>query len=137
MTDNVSVQTRSRIMSRIRSGHTAPELAVRRYLHAAGLRYRLHAKGLPGRPDLVLGRFRVAIFVHGCFWHRHPECRFCTNPSTNVGFWRRKFEGNMQRDRATTEALSRLGWKVIIIWECETRSEQALDNLFWRIVESA
>lgn len=131
MTDVVDIATRSRMMAGIGPKHTRPELAVRRYLHAAGLRFRLHAPDLPGRPDLVFARARVAVFVNGCFWHRHPGCRFATTPSTRVEFWRDKFERNVERDRRNAAQLKRRGWTVVTIWECEARNEVALDHLFW------
>ena len=124
MTDIVDSQTRSRMMAGIRGKDTKPELALRRALHAAGLRYRLHVAGLPGRPDIVLPRFRAVIFVHGCFWHRHPGCRHATTPSTRVDFWSAKFAANTARDAATRHALSQAGWRVATVWECALRSER-------------
>ena len=117
MTDVVDRATRSRMMSGIRGRNTKPELIVRSYLHRAGLRFRLHAK-LPGKPDLVLPRHRTAVFVHGCFWHRHEGCRYTTTPRTNQEFWQQKFLGNVDRDRRHMEALRTLGWRVATVWEC-------------------
>jgi DNA mismatch endonuclease, patch repair protein len=134
MTDIVDQATRSRMMASIRAKHTKPENNVRRFLHAAGLRFRLHDRSLPGSPDLVLPKYRVAIFVNGCFWHRHQGCRFATNPATRQEFWEAKFSANLRRDKAKTEELTAAGWRVLTIWECETREEVALDKLFWRIV---
>jgi DNA mismatch endonuclease (patch repair protein) len=119
MPDIVDAATRSRMMSGIRGRNTKPELVVRRYLHRAGLRYRLHVKSLPGRPDIVLARHRAVVFVHGCFWHRHPGCRFAYSPKSREDFWRAKLDGNAQRDAVVVEALSRLGWRVFVLWECE------------------
>lgn len=133
MTDTVDAETRSRMMASIRRVNTAPELVVRSYLHAAGLRFRLHDSHLPGRPDIVLARHRVALFVHGCFWHRHQGCRFATVPVSNAGFWSLKFAQNVQRDRESTAALERTGWTVLVIWECEVRDVGKLDALYWRI----
>src|SRR4051812_1880798 len=99
MVDVVDKATRSRTMSGIRGKDTQPELAVRRYLHSRGLRFRLHKKGLPGRPDLVFPRYRTVVFVHGCFWHRHSRCRFATNPATRPAFWAAKFAQNVARDK--------------------------------------
>ena len=124
---------RSWNMAQIRSTDTAPERAVRSYLHAAGLRYLLHDKRWSGRPDLVFPRHRVVVFVHGCFWHRHKGCRFTTNPATNVRFWKRKFEDNVNRDEANSALLARQGWHVLVIWGCKTRDDVALDRLYWRI----
>jgi DNA mismatch endonuclease (patch repair protein) len=117
--DIVDSATRSRMMSGIRGLNTRPELRVRRYLHARGIRYRLHKKGLPGRPDIVLGRYRTVVFVHGCFWHRHEGCRFATRPDTNADFWRVKFGQNVERDQRKERELRDLGWRVEIVWECE------------------
>ncbi len=134
MTDVVDKKTRSRMMAGIRSRNTAPELAVRRFLYAAGLRFRLHDQKLPGRPDIVLPSRRVAILVHGCFWHRHPGCRFATMPATNSAFWVAKFDANVSRDIRTAKALSAIGWLVLVVWECETDDEKFLDGLLQRII---
>lgn len=119
--DVVDSATRSRMMSGIKSKDTKPELIVRKYLHAQGFRYRLHVRNLPGSPDIVLPKHRVAIFVHGCFWHRHPNCRYATTPSSNAERWRLKFETNVERDARKKEALIAAGWHVIVVWECELR----------------
>jgi DNA mismatch endonuclease (patch repair protein) len=116
-------------MSGIRGKNTAPELMVRSYLHRAGLRFRLHRKGLPGRPDLVLPRYEAIVEVRGCFWHRHPGCRFATTPSSNKAFWQTKFKENTSRDRLNARRLSRMGWRVFTIWECETCKARALEAL--------
>lgn len=118
MTDIVDRATRSRMMAGIGGKDTAPELTVRRFLHQEGFRFRLHRRDLPGRPDIVLTRYRVAILVHGCFWHRHPRCRYATTPSSNRAFWQAKFAQNVARDRRNLRDLRRLGWKPIVIWEC-------------------
>lgn len=131
MVDVVDRKTRSRMMASIGPANTAPEVAVRRYLHAAGLRFRLHDKRLPGRPDIVLPGHRIAIFVHGCFWHRHPGCRYTTTPATRVAFWRDKFASNIERDKAKADMLDTLGWTVLVVWECETRDIDRLDSLYW------
>lgn len=109
-------------MSRIRGKDTGPELALRKVLHKLGLRYRLHGAGLPGKPDLVFPRYKTVVFVHGCFWHRHPECNIATTPKSNTPFWIDKFEKNVARDRRVSTALVTMGWKVVIIWECEVAS---------------
>src|SRR5690348_8362966 len=116
MIDVVDRATRSRMMSGIRGRDTKPELIVRSYLHRAGLRFRLHAN-LPGKPDLVFPKYRTVVFVHGCFWHRHADCRYATVPATNRVFWRKKFSANVRRDEKVTEALQGLGWRVIVAWE--------------------
>jgi DNA mismatch endonuclease (patch repair protein) len=124
VTDIVDSATRSRMMSSIRSKDTKPELLVRRFLHAAGLRYRLHRRGVPGRPDIVFPSKRIAVFIHGCFWHQHPRCRFATRPVTNAEFWRQKLEQNRARDLRNVEELEAEGWHVFVIWECETSPER-------------
>jgi DNA mismatch endonuclease (patch repair protein) len=122
------------MMAGIGGRDTQPEHAVRRYLHAAGLRFRLHDRRLPGRPDLLFPTRKTVVFVHGCFWHRHTGCRYATTPATRPEFWQRKFSSNVVRDRRVAELLRSMGWRVLVVWECETRDERALDRLFWRIV---
>lgn len=106
-------------MSGIRGRDTKPEIVVRKFLHAQGFRYRIAPKSLPGKPDIVLPRYRVAIFVHGCFWHRHQRCKYAATPSTNVRFWKAKFTENVQRDQATQQRLRKAGWRVLTIWGCQ------------------
>ena len=118
MTDTVDQATGSRMMSRIGAKDTKPELVLRRALHARGLRYRLHARKLAGTPDLAFPRFRAVCFVHGCFWHRHVDCRRTSEPATRQEFWRAKFKANVERDRSTRQALLEGGWRVATIWEC-------------------
>jgi DNA mismatch endonuclease, patch repair protein len=125
MIDVVDKKTRSRMMAGIRGKDTEPELGLRRALHRLGLRYRLHATGLPGRPDIVLPKHRAAIQVHGCFWHRHQHCAFCSTPASNTQFWKSKFEETVKRDERNLEALRKLGWKVAVIWECSVKGEGA------------
>lgn len=108
-------------MRSVRQKHTAPEMVVRGIVHATGARYRLHRKDLPGRPDLVFPRRRLCIFVHGCFWHRHPGCRMASTPGSNVEFWQEKFARNVERDARKENELRAVGWRVEIVWECETR----------------
>lgn len=110
-------------MSRIRGRNTRPEVGLRRALHARGLRYRLHDPRLPGRPDIVFPRFRAVCFVHGCFWHRHPGCRYATTPATREAFWAAKFSANVERDTRNRLELLAVGWRVAIVWECSLRSE--------------
>lgn len=123
MADTLTSERRSWNMSRIRGRNTGPELRLRSLLHRAGFRFRLHAKRLPGRPDVVLPKYRTAIFVHGCFWHRHPDCRNATMPSTRREFWQEKFDGNVTRDARNRAALEEAGWTVITVWECELKAD--------------
>ena len=123
MVDSLTSERRSWNMSRIRGRNTGPELRLRSLLHRAGFRFRLHAKQLPGSPDIVLPKYRTVIFVHGCFWHRHPGCRNATMPSTRREFWREKFDGNVSRDLRNQAALVAAGWTVLTIWECELKAD--------------
>ena len=111
---------RSALMSRVRQKDTTPEIIVRKLLHALGYRFRLHRNDLPGRPDIVLPPRKSVVFVHGCFWHHHPNCRKATIPKTRTDFWIEKFEKNKERDRRKISELKKLGWRVLVIWECET-----------------
>jgi len=129
MVDVVDAATRSRMMSGIRGTDTRPETFLRKALHRAGFRYRLHAAKLPGRPDIVLASRRAAIFMHGCFWHRHEGCHWCTTPASNVEFWRSKFERNVERDRTVVETLHSMEWRTAIIWECGLRQPYAASTL--------
>ena len=126
MADIVDRRTRSRMMAAIRGRDTAPELALRRTLHAMGFRYRLHSRKLRGRPDIVLPRYRAVVFVHGCFWHRHEGCRYATTPATRPGFWKAKFAANVARDADVRSALIRDGWRVATVWECALRREVSM-----------
>jgi DNA mismatch endonuclease, patch repair protein len=110
---------RSENMRRIRSKHTGPELALRRALHRCGLRYRLHCRDLPGAPDIVFRSARLAIFVHGCFWHQHAGCRYAARPKSRHDYWEPKFERNIERDRKVEEHLMLAGYRVLVIWECQ------------------
>ena len=122
-------------MSRIRSKDTNPEKRVRSFLHRAGYRFRLHRKDLPGTPDIVLPKYRKVIFVHGCFWHRHKGCKFAYSPKTRTDFWQKKFEENITRDQRNRDMLFQMGWKVEIVWECETKDESMLKNVLGRIFD--
>lgn len=131
MADIVDSKTRSRMMSGIRGSNTRPEMLVRKGLHAAGFRFRLHVRDLPGRPDIVLQKYRTAIFVHGCFWHRHPGCHYATTPTTRPEFWKEKFEANVRRDQENRRKLEEAGWRVLIVWECALKhdAENTLKDL--------
>jgi len=123
-------------MSRIRSANTSPEVALRRALHALGLRFRLHRKDLPGKPDIVLPRYKAVVFVHGCFWHRHAGCKVASTPKSNVEFWVEKFDRNVARDERSKEALEGQGWRVIVVWECELGSGRKATEAALRIASS-
>ncbi len=120
-------------MARIKSKDTKPEMRVRRALHAAGLRYRLHEKRLPGRPDLVFSSMRIALFVNGCFFHQHPGCPHARMPKSRLDFWRAKLTSNIERDKRNQTALKSAGWTVIVTWECETRDAENLSALVQEI----
>lgn len=131
--DHLSKERRSWNMSRIKSKNTKPELMVRSALHRMGYRFllngkvskRIYKKGiLPGKPDIVLAKYRTVVFVHGCFWHRHEGCNRCTMPSTNREYWMKKFNRNIKRDIEVTQELNNCGWRVIIIWECEVKNNK-------------
>ena len=129
MVDSLSRSARSALMSRIRGKNTAPELEVRRTLHALGYRYRLHAPSLPGRPELVFPVRAKAVFVHGCFWHGHDCAQGRRRPSTNVAFWDEKARSNLERDRRKQRALEAAGWRVMVVWECEVKAGTWISRL--------
>ena len=135
MTDKVSPEHRSWNMSRIRSRDTAPELTVRSLVHRLGFRFRLHDPSLPGRPDIVLSRFRTVIFIHGCFWHQHAGCVDCSKPTTNSSYWTPKLKRNVERDSRNRALLRNERWKVIVIWECEARRTEALTKKLLRRIK--
>lgn len=118
---------RSALMARVRQKGTGPELLVRRCLHRLGFRFRLHRKDLPGTPDITLPKHRKVIFVHGCFWHRHPGCTKTTTPKTRTVFWEEKFRTNVRRDRHNMSRLRELGWEPYVVWECETRDIKEME----------
>lgn len=120
-------------MSRIRSSNTLPELALRKALHSLGFRFRLHRKDLPGKPDIVLPRYKALVFVHGCFWHRHAGCKVATTPKSNTQFWLEKFERNVARDSRSRKSLEALGWNVMVVWECELGSARKAADAAKRI----
>lgn len=136
MTDKISKPHRSWNMSRIRSKNTSPEIVVRSYLHNQGYRFRLHKKDLPGKPDIVLTKYKTIVEIRGCFWHRHEGCKETTTPKTNTEFWLKKFEGNVERDRKNDKLLSDMGWQVIVIWECEVKNGTYIDILNEKLQQS-
>jgi DNA mismatch endonuclease (patch repair protein) len=120
--DKFTKQARSKIMAQVKSENTSPELAIRKLLHRLGYRFRLHRKDLPGKPDIVLPKYRTVIFVHGCFWHGHPGCKRAARPASNTDFWNKKLDRNIERDRKAREELEKTGWRVMTIWECEIKN---------------
>ncbi len=133
--DHLDPEHRSENMRRVRGKDTRPELTVRRALHALGKRFRLHRRDLPGKPDIVLAKDRLAIFVHGCFWHRHDDCPRASTPSTRKEFWVAKFERTVVRDAEQAAALRAAGWRPEVIWECETRDSERLNERLRRILQ--
>lgn len=127
MSDKLTPQKRSWNMSRIRSANTKPEMLMRSLLHRMGFRFRLHRKDLPGRPDIVLPRYRTVIFVHGCFWHQHLGCVEASHPKSNKAYWESKLEANVKRDEKNRQLLHEQGWRVLVFWECEVERDP------WRI----
>lgn len=124
--DKLSKEHRSWNMSRIRGKDTKPELAVRSLLHRMGYRFGLHRKDLPGKPDIVLPKYKTIIFVHGCFWHRHPGCLYAYSPKSKTWFWEKKFARTVERDVEVVQSLQKQGWRVVVVWECELRDPQRL-----------
>ena len=126
--DRFNAAKRSEIMSHVRGKDTDVEKKVRSLLHSLGYRFRVHVDRLPGKPDIVLPKYTSIVFVHGCFWHGHKRCKRASIPETNREFWTRKIAGNMQRDRRTIRELHKLGWKVLVVWQCQTRDLALLEN---------
>lgn len=135
--DTLSATERSARMARVRSRDTKPEMVVRRLLHRMGYRYRLHRSDLPGRPDIVFGKRRKVIFIHGCFWHRHgdPGCRLARLPKSRLEFWEAKLNGNAERDAQRQRTLMQLGWDILVVWECELRQSEQLENKLKEFLE--
>ena len=133
--DRVSKEKRSDIMSRVRSKNTKPEEMVRKYLFSHGFRYRKNDGRYPGHPDIVLPKYKTVVFVHGCFWHRHPGCSRATTPSTNQEYWLKKFERNIERDRKERQQLEDMGWHVIVVWECEISNRQKREKRLSALIE--
>lgn len=133
--DHLSPRERSRNMSRIRASDTIPEVSLRSALHRRGFRFRKNVATLPGKPDIVLPRHRTVVFVNGCYWHRHKNCKRATTPKTNRSYWRAKFAANVRNDAIHTRQLRQLGWKVLVVWECQLRHniEEATEDLIRRL----
>jgi len=134
MSDVFSRKKRSWIMARISGSNTKPEIVVRKILYGLGFRYRLNVRKLPGTPDIVLSKHNKVVFVHGCFWHGHKGCKRSTRPTTNVAFWNRKIDKNIDRDKKVLKELRRLGWKPLVIWECQTKKPEALGKRLIRFL---
>lgn len=135
--DNLTPAERSRIMSKVKSRNTRPEILVRSFLHRHGLRFRINKASLPGKPDIILPKYKAVVFVNGCFWHHHqdPNCKLARIPKSNVSFWTQKILGNSARDKDRTEKLEALGWRVFCVWECQlNHPEQILSKLVSQIV---
>lgn len=140
MTDVHSKSVRSFNMSKIRNRDTKPEMIVRRFLHKYGFRYRLHDKRLSGKPDIVMAKYKVLIFIHGCFWHSHNGCKFARIPASNTDYWLPKLMNNMIKDEGNIQKLQKEGWRVIVVWECELKGEKTnstLKSLIANIVDEA
>lgn len=137
MVDRLAPAHRSWLMSRVPSKNTGPEIAVRKLLHRLGYRFRLHSKKLPGKPDLVLPRLNSVVFVHGCFWHRHPGCSKASVPSTRRSFWLAKFVRNVERDAQNIRLLRAKKWRVLVIWQCETTNPAQLERRILRFLNTA
>jgi DNA mismatch endonuclease, patch repair protein len=135
MADRITKEHRSWNMSRIRSKNTIPERIVRSLLHRLGYRFRLNVKKLPGKPDIVLPKYRTVILVHGCFWHRHKNCKYAYNPKTKKKFWQKKFEENVKRDQQVRRKLRMLGWKPVVIWQCQTKSTERLGKYLSKVLK--
>ena len=133
MADNHTPELRSFNMARISGKDTSIEVKVRKYLFSKGYRFRKNDKRYPGKPDIVLPKYKTVIFIHGCFWHQHPFCRYATTPKTNVEFWHSKFERNVANDKKHYAELERMGWHVIVIWECEL-SKKCFEETMQRVI---
>lgn len=128
MPDNLTAEQRRQNMAAIRSRNTKPETAVRSIIHRLGFRFRLHVGSLPGKPDIVLNKYCSVVFVHGCFWHRHKGCRRCATPKSNQKYWNAKLAGNVKRDAKHIKDLKKLGWRVLVVWECELTNIPKLEK---------
>jgi DNA mismatch endonuclease (patch repair protein) len=133
--DHLSPEDRSRNMAKVKQSNTAPEVLLRKMLHKAGFRFRKNVKNLPGKPDIVLPKYKTVIFVHGCFWHRHNCRRGQSIPSTRKEFWVEKFKKNVQRDRINQELLSKEGWNVIVVWQCELANRERRERRFFELIK--
>lgn len=135
MSDIYSKQKRSKIMSKISGTETKPEVLVRKFLFVKGLRYRKNVSKLPGKPDIVLPKFRTVVFVNGCFWHSHKNCKAANLPQTRHEFWRDKIAANVERDKRNIEKLEQEGWEVIVVWQCDLKSKERRESRLIKLVE--
>jgi DNA mismatch endonuclease, patch repair protein len=133
MIDVLTKKQRKYCMSRIRSKHTKPEIAVRKALRMAGIKYRLHASKLPGKPDLIIPKNKIALFINGCFWHQHKSCNTVSMPKTNVKYWKTKFGRNIEKQKQDFKELRRAGWRPMIVWDCQIKKGRALEKLADRL----
>lgn len=134
--DNISKQQRSRNMSRIRSKNTKPEIAVRKAISKYGVKYRLHLSNLPGKPDIVIRKKKIVIFINGCFWHQHNGCKRKSLPKTNIEYWNKKLSDNIEKQNRNIVDLKNLGWKVGLVWECQTKNNMMLDYVLREIIDA-
>jgi len=137
MPDVFDAAARSAVMRKVRGQNTGPEMLVRRTLHKMGYRFRLHRRNLPGRPDIVLPKHKSVVFVHGCFWHGHPGCPRADRPTSNIEFWNRKLDRNAERDYKASAALEEMGWRVLVLWECEIKTEAAVESAIEGFLDTA
>ena len=139
MADTLTKEKRSWNMSRIRGKDTQVEVKVRKYLFSKGFRYRKNVTDLPGKPDIVLPKYKTVVFIHGCFWHRHPGCKYSYTPKSNIEFWEKKFSANVKNDDIKKKQLEDDGWRVIVLWECdvERRFEQTMEKLVSELLETS
>lgn len=125
--DSLTPEKRSWNMSRIKNKNTKPEILVRSLLHRLGYRFRLKSKILPGKPDIILPKYKTAIFIHGCFWHRHEKCPYAYNPKSRINFWEKKFRANVNRDKIVSDQIKTTNWKQVVLWECEIKNKDSLE----------
>ena len=133
--DKLTKEKRSQNMAQIRSKDTEPEIKVRKTLAELGWKYRLHSRNLPGQPDVIISKIKTAIFINGCFWHQHKGCKRCTVPKSNIKYWSKKLERNIQKQKQNIKDLERLGWETSVIWECQTKDKNTLNKILRRAFE--
>ena len=134
--DNLSIQERSIMMSKIRSNNTKPEILLRKALFAKGLRYKINDKQLQGKPDIVLSKYKTVVFVHGCFWHNHKGCKISHLPKSNIEYWENKIRTNEERDFKNQDILKQLGWNVVVVWECELKTKEKIEQVVINLIKN-